>query len=277
VNDGTPTQGIQHMNSASHKDYAIAELMACVLSRELKNGELGAMGAASQIPMAATKLAIATHAPDLNWLAGGSGAINSQLPYLVESAADPRNLMGADCRLSMEDIVDTECGGHFDWVCYGAIQVDRRGNLNMMAIGDYKKPTVRGPGSVGLSLAGAFGRYFIYLAHHDKRNLVERVDFISGPGFCDGGPERDAMVQPGARGPVLCVTPLCVFDFDPDLRTMRLKSVHPGVTVEDVLARTGFTPIMPDQVEVTAQPTLEEMRLLRDVIDREGVLRKLIA
>ena len=264
------------MDQATNQ-YAIAELMACVLSRELKNGELGAMGAASQIPMAATKLAIATHAPDLNWLSGGSGAINSQLPYLVESAADPRNLYGADCRLSMEDVVDTECGGRFDWVCYGAIQVDRRGNLNMMAIGDYHKPKMRGPGSVGLSLAGAFGRYYIYLAHHDKRNLVEKVDFISGPGFVDGGPRRDQMVQPGAKGPVLCVTPLCVFDFPPELRTMRLKSVHPGVTVEEVLARTGFTPIMPQTVETTKAPTDEEITILRGQIDKEGVLQRLIS
>jgi glutaconate CoA-transferase subunit B len=264
------------MNKTLTQNYAVAELMACVLSRELKNGELGAMGAASQIPMAATKLAIATHAPDLNWLSGGSGAINSQLPFLIESAADPRNLMGADCRLSMEDIVDTECGGHFDWVCYGAIQVDRRGNLNMMAIGNYDKPTMRGPGSVGLSLAGAFGRFYIYLAHHDKRNLVEKVDFISGPGFGDGTSSRDAMVQPGARGPVLCITPLCVFDFHPEQRTMRLKSVHPGVTVEEVLARTGFMPLMPEVVEITKAPTMDEMQLLRESIDREGVLQRLI-
>jgi glutaconate CoA-transferase subunit B len=258
------------------KDYATAELMACVLARDFQDGEFGAMGAASQIPMAAAKLARATHAPNLNWLSGGSGAINSKLPYLIKSAADYRNLFGAECRLSMEDIVDIEVRGRADFSCYGAIQVDKRGNLNMLAIGDYKKPKVRGPGSVGLSLSAAFQRFYIYLTHHDPRILVEKVDYISGPGFWDGTPERDKYVQPGATGPCLCITPLAVFDFDRTKREMRLKSVHPGVTVDEVLNRTGFRPIVPDQVPTTKPPTKEEMHLLREVIDREGVLRALV-
>ena len=261
----------------AHTDYAVAELMACVMARDFKDGELGAMGAASQIPMAAAKLARATHAPNLNWLSGGSGAINSKLPYLVQSAADYRNLFGAECRLSMEDIVDIEVRGRCDFSCYGAIQVDKHGNLNMLAVGkDYRHPKVRGPGSVGLSLSAAFRRFYIYLTHHDPRILVEKVDFISGPGFWDGTPERDKYVQPGALGPCLCVTPLGVFDFDPAKREMRLKSVHPGVSVEHLLSQTGFRPIVPANVGETQPPGAEEMRLLREVIDREGILRRMI-
>lgn len=259
-----------------HSDYAVAELMACVMARDFKDGETGAMGAASQIPRASAMLAIAMHAPNLNWLSGGSGAINSKLPYLIESAADYRNLFGAECRLSMEDIVDIEVRGRCDFSCYGAIQVDKRGNLNMLAVGDIKRPQVRGPGSVGLSLSAAFRRFYIYLTHHDPRILVEKVDYISGPGFCDGSPERDKYVQPGAMGPCLCVTPLGVFDFDMSRREMRLKSVHPGVSVESLLKQTGFQPIVPDKVPETEQPSAEEMRLLREVIDREGVLRRMI-
>lgn len=262
--------------TSRQKDYAVAELMACVMARDFNDGEFGAMGAASQIPMAAAKLACTTHAPNLNWLSGGSGAINSKLPYLIKSAADYRNLVGAECRLSMEDIVDIEVRGRADFSCYGAIQVGKRGNLNMLAVGDYKKPKVRGPGSVGLSLAAAFKRFYIYLTHHDPRILVEKVDHISGPGFWDGTPERDKYVQPGATGPWLCVAPLAVFDFDRQRREMRLKTVHPGVTVDQVLAQTGFRPLLPEKVGTTEPPREEEMRLLRDVIDREGVLRALI-
>jgi glutaconate CoA-transferase, subunit B len=261
----------------AYTDYAVAELMACVMARDFRDGELGAMGAASQIPMAAAKLARATHAPNLNWLSGGSGAINSKLPYLVQSAADYRNLFGAECRLSMEDIVDIEVRGRCDFSCYGAIQVDKHGNMNMLAVGaDYKHPKVRGPGSVGLSLSAAFRRFYIYLTHHDPRILVEKVDYISGPGFWDGSLERDKYVQPGAMGPCLCVTPLGVFDFDENKREMRLKSVHPGVNVELLLSRTGFCPIVPANVPETEPPRPEERRLLREVIDREGILRRLI-
>jgi glutaconate CoA-transferase subunit B len=262
-----------HMPS---NDYAVAELMACVLGRDFRDGEFGAMGAASQVPMAAAKLARALHAPNLNWLSGGSGAINSKLPYLIKSAADYRNLFGAECRLSMEDIVDIEVRGRADFSCYSGIQVDKYGNLNMLAIGDYARPKMRGPGSVGLSLAAAFKRFYIYIADHSTRRLVDKVDYISGPGFCDGTKERDRYVQPGATGPCLCITPLAVFDFDPETRTMRLKSVHRGVSVDEVLSRTGFMPVMPDTVPETPPPTEAEMRLLRDVIDREGVLRDLI-
>ena len=176
----------------------------------------------------------------------------------------------------MEDIVDIEVRGRCDFSCYGAIQVDKHGNLNMLAIGDYKKPKMRGPGSVGLSLSAAFKRFYIYLTHHDPRILVEKVDFISGPGFWDGTLERDKYVQPGAKGPCLCITPLGVFDFDPAKREMRLKSVHPGVSVDHLLSCTGFKPIVPSKVPDTQPPTGEEMALLRGQIDREGILRRII-
>lgn len=256
-------------------DYAVAELMTCVMARDFRDGELGAVGANSQVPMAAAKLARATHAPNLNWLSGGSGAINSKLPYLIRSAADYRNLFGAECRLSMEDIVDIEVRGRADFSCYGAIQVDRYGNMNMLCVGDYAKPTMRGPGSVGLSLSAAFKRYYIYLQHHTKRLFVEKVDHISGPGFINGSRERDKYVQPGASGPHLVVTPLAVFDFEPESRQMRLKSVHPGVTLDDVLANTGFEPILPENIAETEPPSKEELALLRGTIDREGALRSL--
>ena len=262
--------------TAQTRNYAPAELMACVLARDLKDTDFGAMGAASQIPMAAAKLARATHAPNLTTLTGGSGAINSRLPYLLGSAADYRNQFGAECKLSMEDTVDIEVRSLGSFSCYSALQVDKFGNLNMLAIGDYKKPKMRGPGSLGLSLTAAFQRYYIYIRHHQRRNLVERVDHISGPGFVDGSRERDRYVQPRAKGPALVITPLAVFDFDPTSRQMRLKSVHPGVSVEEVLGRTGFTPIMPDHaVPETEPPSPVEFDLLRNTIDVEGVLRTL--
>ena len=133
------------------QEFAPAEIMACVMARDLGDGELGAVGAASQIPMAAIKLARMTHAPNISWMCGGSGAINSELPMLLDSAADYRNLFGAEYRNSMEDVVDLEMRGRTHFVFYGGIQVDRFGNLNMVCVGDYENPTVRGPGSLTTS------------------------------------------------------------------------------------------------------------------------------
>src|SRR3990170_5459866 len=142
-------------------DAAPAEVIACVLARHLVDEEIAALGAASQVAMAAVKLARRTHAPSLCWMSGGSGAINSQLPLLLESAADSRNLFGAEYRYSMEDAVDLQMRGRVHTAFLGGIQVDKFGNLNMVCVGDYGQPKMRGPGSVGLPFAAAFGRLFI--------------------------------------------------------------------------------------------------------------------
>lgn len=255
-------------------DVTRAELMACVFARNIADGDIAALGAASQVPMAAVKLARRMHAPNLSWLCGGSGAINSELPLLLESAADYRNLFGAEYRYSMEDAVDLQMRGRADIVFLGGIQVDRFGNINMVCVGDYRNPRMRGPGSVGLPFAASFRKMFIYLQHHDPRVLVEKVDFVSGPGH---SPDRDKWAVPSSGGPALMVTPLAVFDFNTGNKEARLVSVHPGVAVDEVLAKTGFKPKLADPVVETELPSAEELRLLRTEIDRKGVLRRLIA
>src|SRR2546430_9882367 len=103
------------------------------------------------------------------------------------------------------------------------------------------------------------------LPSHNPRSLVERVDFVSCPGFLGGGDERERLGLTG--GPELVVTNLGVLDFHPESKRMRLRSVHPGVTVADLQEATGFELLLPDgDVPETAAPTAEQVRLLRDVI-----------
>lgn len=252
------------------------ELMAVTLARELRNEEWGACGANSQIPMAAFQLARLMHAPDLNWLSGGGGAINSAAP-LVKSTADPVTLETAEHAFRLEDIVDYELGG---WRktptvgIFGGMQVDRRGNVNMVGIGrDYPKLRVRGPGTVGLVFAAYFNRTLIFLQRHDTRILVEEADYVSAPGRTA---ERREFCAPHSEGPQLVVTPLAVLDFGGD-DTLQLKSVHPGHTADEVRGRTGFD--LPSssggEVGVTPPPTDEELRVLRERVDPAGVLRRL--
>ncbi|MEE8471967.1 MAG: CoA synthetase, partial [Dehalococcoidia bacterium] len=108
--------------------------------------------------------------------------------------------------------------------------------------------------------------------HHDKRVFVEKVDFISGAGHLDGpgGRERAGITT---EGPRLCVTPRCVFDFDPESKVMRVKSLHRGITLDEVVDNMGFSPVLPGKLPTTEPPTTEELRLLREEIDPNSILR----
>ncbi len=108
---------------------------------------------------------------------------------------------------------------------------------------------------------------------HDRRIFVPKCDFISTVGWGSGGADGRRQLGIPGNGPVYCITPLCVMDFEESGRHMRLKSIHPGITVEQVLDNTGFELIVPDEVPTTPGPTPDELRTLRERIDVEGMLR----
>jgi glutaconate CoA-transferase subunit B len=116
-------------------------------------------------------------------------------------------------------------------------------------------------------------RYYIYLNHHNRRTLVEKCDFISAYGWGQGG--ADARTKWGLKGggPELCLTPLGVFDFEPETKKMRLKYLHPGITVEEVIENTGFELIIPPEIPLTPSPTENELTILRQRVDPLGHLR----
>jgi glutaconate CoA-transferase, subunit B len=235
---------------------AAPELMAVVLGRELRDGETAIIGAVSALPLAACRVAQLTHAPDLWFITGGSGAVNAHPRHLPESSCDQR-LLPAETSLPLPEIVLLEGRGDVVDVFFaGGLQIDARGNCNLVVVGDWSRPRLRGPGGVGLSFLPRAGRAVIYTTSHTPRTFVERVDFVSGPGVTAA----------------LVVTPLCTLDFDPQTRRMRLRTVHRGVTVEQVRAATGFELAAPDPVPETPDPTPAEMAALRRV-DPLGVLR----
>lgn len=248
-------------------DYTLGELMAIVFSNHLKDNELIIMGASSAIPMAACRLAQMTHAPGLSYIAGGSGAVNPRLEPLVASSCDAQNLR-SDCVLALPDVIDVEAR-KIDVFFAGGLQIDKFGNCNLLGIGNLKELKFRGPGSVGLPFLSRAKRFMIYTTSHSKRTFVEKVDFISGPGFLDGTNFEGRIM---GRGPTLVVTPLCVMDFDEKTKIMRLKSTHPGVTVEQIKENTGFELIIPEKVSVTHLPTKHQIDILRK-LDPFGLLK----
>jgi acyl CoA:acetate/3-ketoacid CoA transferase beta subunit len=162
----------------------------------------------------------------------------------------------------------------FDWVwsgrrhvMMGASQVDRYGNQNLAAIGDYDRPTVQLLGYRGAPGNTINDPTSYWVPNHGPRVFVEKVDTVTGIGW-----DRAGALGPAARFVDVrrVVSNLGVFDFETDDRRMRLRSVHPGVDVDHVLGATGFELVVPADVPVSRLPTPEELRLIREVIDPEN-------
>lgn len=242
-------------------DVTKGELMVTALARGLKDKEVVIMGAFSAIPMLASRVAQLTHAPNLTFICGGSGAVNPVLEPLPYSSCDDR-LLKAECIYPLPDVIDLEARPEIDVFFAGGLQIDAKGSCNLIGIGEPGQLKFRGPGSVGLPFLSRARRFIIYAMGHNTRIFVPEVDFISGPGFID----QEVL----SSGPSMVVTPLCVMDFEN--KKMRLKSLHPRVTVEMVTENTGFDLIIPSDVGETPLPTQEELVHMRR-IDPMGAAR----
>jgi glutaconate CoA-transferase subunit B len=248
-----------------------SELMAVELAAHLRDDDVAVMGTASALPQVACRLAQLTHAPELWYIAGGTCSVNPYLSPVVASCCD-YDLLRADTSIPLSDVVLMEGRGDVLTVFFaGGLQIDAYGNCNLVAVGDYSRPSLRGPGTVGLPFLSRVGRVLIYTQSHNRRTFVEKVDFLSGPGFL-GGPAEWAAAGVSGGGPALVVTPLCTMGFDPVSLRMRLVSVHPGVDIDEVAEATGFDLAIPDSVPVTSSPTAPQLSILRD-LDTNGLLK----
>ncbi len=260
------------------EQYSARELMAVVLARELKDGDVVRVGVAMPVAEAAIRLAHLTHGPNMELLFFGARMNVAHLEELPMAAFgwDRRTVRWAESYSDSGHRFDRLRDWHRHVFFIGGLQVDRHGNTNLIGLGpDYRRLRFRGPGSVGTAtLSTHVGRYYIVVNSHSRRNLVERCDFISAYGWGEGGADaRRRLGLPGG-GPAQCVTPLAVMDFAEDSKRMRLRSVHPGVSEATVRAETGFELIVPRPVASTEPPRGEELRALRTRVDRTGVLRR---
>ena len=255
------------------ENYSLRELMAVVAARQLQDGKAVAVG--TGLPLVATMFAQLTHAPNLV-IFFEAGGIAPQLPTLPISVGDSRTIHKALCTTTLIDIMDSMRRGFIDYAFLGGAQIDAYGNLNSTMIGDdYDKPKVRFPGSGGANDFGSLAwETLIIMDRHGPRRFMKKVDFITTPGFLYGPGAREEEGLSEDTGPSRVITDLCLMDFEPESKRMRLIATHPGISIDDVIKATGFELIIADDVETTIPPTEEDLRILHEVIDPNGFVFK---
>ena len=243
--------------------YSATELLAVVAARQLAGVTSVFTGVG--VPLVSAALAQKTRAPELVIVVEGGSMgprmVPGRLPYSTnEMRTAPRAQM-------LPGITDTFLfaqRGFLDVGFVGGAQIDCHGNLNSSVIGSYERPKVRLPGSGGANDIISLCRKVMVVTMHERRRFVPKVDFVTSPGFLSGGrSRREAGLVFGTVSRI--VTHLGTLAFDDETRRLRLESLHPGVSVQEVLDNTGFELPVPDELPVTEPPSKEELETLRSI------------
>jgi len=253
------------------------EIMAAVIAHDLVDGEWVEVGANLPVPRAGALLAHLTHGPNMNVMLAMTKAYLRDEPVIDDYAfiTDVRAMQWAEAYYPHDRLLSDQRFRQNGVFFAGGIQIDRHGNSNLIGIGDDPhRLTFRGPGGIGTCNASLMnGRWHLVTTSHSPRVLVEDCQYVSALGWGDGSPDFRRRLGLSDNGPSSIITPRCVFDFNPDTRCARLKSLHPGVTVDQVIAETGFSFEAHDDVPTTLGPSEEELWILRNRLDRKGALR----
>ena len=254
----------------SEVTYTDSEMMVAVAARVLKGARTVFVGVG--LPNIACNLARYTVAPDLELIyeSGVYGARPERLPL---SIGDPTLVSGAVSVVSMADLFGLYLQrGLVEVALLGGAQIDRYGNLNTTVIGDYKKPKTRLPGSGGACEIAINAQRTFMIMRLKRRAFVDKLDFLTSPGHLTGGDSRARLGLPGG-GPELVITDKAILTFDNPEREMQLSELYPGVTPKDVQAEVGWPLRLAATIGETAAPTTEELHLIRDEVDPQGMYR----
>lgn len=246
-------------------DHNSMELMICVAARYLTNGVSVVVGTGA--PCAAAMLAQKTTAPNLLMLFE-AGGIAPELPTMPVSVGDSRTTHRALMASSMTETMSMAARGMVDYAFLGGAQIDMYGNLNSTMIGDdYDHPKVRLPGSGGACDLATNCWRTIVITPHEKRRFSEKIDFITSPGYLTGGRAREEAGLPPGSGPYKIITNLAVMGFDNTDKRMEVESLHPGVTIEQVMENTGFKLLVSGDLKTTEPPKPGHLKILREKVD----------
>jgi glutaconate CoA-transferase, subunit B len=253
-------------------DYSADEIMTISAARMLKNGAVCFVGIG--LPSKAANLARLTHAPDII-LIYESGPIGAKPSILPLSIGDGELAITADTTVSTSEIFTFWLqGGHIDVGFLGAAQIDRFANINTTVIGPYHRPAVRLPGAGGApEIAGSAGEVLIVL-RQTLKTFVKQLDFMTSVGHGDGGDHRQRIGLTGA-GPAAVISDLGILTPDPLSKELTLTNVHPGVTVDEVRAATGWDLKISPDLQITPAPTVNELVVLRELEQRTALAHQL--
>jgi glutaconate CoA-transferase subunit B len=244
--------------------YTRDELMIVEAARQLRSGQSCFVGIG--MPSTAANLARLTHAEDIV-LIYESGTIGAKPSVLPLSIGDQELAETADAIVSMPEIFTYWLqGGRINVGFLGAAQIDRYANINTTVIGgeSYHRPKVRLPGAGGASeIAASCGEVFILL-RQNKRSFVGKLDFITSVGHLEGGDSRASLGMRG-RGPTRVITDLGVLEPHPVSRELMLTCIHPGVTVDEVKAATGWPLLVSEDLRETPPPSAHYLDVMRDL------------
>jgi glutaconate CoA-transferase subunit B len=250
--------------------YTTSELLSVMCGRAMSDGQIIFAGVG--VPLLGATLAQNRHAPHLTILFEG-GIIGPfiQPGRLPLSTNEMRTAEKANMLLNATDVLALLQRGYVDIGFIGGAQIDRYGNVNSSYLGDVSQPTTRLPGSGGGNDISSLVETIVIMPHERKR-FVETVDFVTSPGYLMGGTSRrDSGLIAG--GVLKVITNLCTFGFHSETRRLTVQSLHPGVSIDDVLANMSFRPEIPDGLETSEPPAAEELEFLRQLDPQRMYLR----
>src|SRR5450631_1800724 len=248
--------------------YTPQELMVAVASREINDGDLVFVG--MRLPILAYAVARNAHAPSARGLFEVGLMRDQPAAGFLGTMGDPPNVAGALWATRMSNVMALMAQGHVDLGFIGGAEVDRFGNLNTSYVGEPAHPKVKLPGSGGGADIAILSRRWVTLMNHERRRLVEKVSFVTSPGHGDGTPgwrKKNGML---GAGPAAIVTTMCVFRFPEGGGEAYLDSIHPGHSLEEVRANTGWPVDALEDVKETPAPSASELDAMRALQKADG-------
>jgi glutaconate CoA-transferase subunit B len=253
------------------------EVMATFIARDIADGEEIFVGTNLPVIRAGALLAHLHHGPNMRVMLAHTRTNLFHAPVVehFELLTDWRAGRWAEAYFNDNEIVLNQKSRRHAVFFVGALQVDAFGNSNLIGLGrDRRRFKLRGPGAIATTTNASYAdRYYIFLTEHSPRVFVPSCDWVSTVGWGAGGAESRAGLGLPGGGPRYCITPLAVLDFEPRSKRLRLRSVHPGTTVEEVRSQTGFELVIPEAVPTTEEPSDAELDILRRRVDPQGLLR----
>lgn len=240
-------------------DYTRRELMVAAAAREIRDGEKVFVG--MRLPLLGFAVAKEFHAPGA--LGIFENGVIRDWPALesIFTMSDPPNVARALYCGSLNDVMYLLQSGRINLGFIGGAEIDRFGNLNTHWVEENGKRT-RLPGSGGAADIATMAQRCIIIMNHERRRFVPRVNYITSPGFGDGGDWRERQGLSGG-GPMRVISSMGIFSFEPESREMILASNHPGVSVEEIKKETGWPLRIARDIYETPAPSKDELEAVR--------------